>query len=298
MIGSPKVPRRSGSFFSAGATISENFQNSGLRFEKLQLNHVRRTGIASPGGFSELPLTAGDVPRILRRISVKSITVTELADILRGISRSNLLSLTAITDPDMTLRNNPFCTKDGRAWKPHVRKVSFLTGALINVSYSRMVNARRLKEYAEQLRPQGDLPVREHNPRAWGKHETDGPLVAHTVGEDARLYLHVVVQRRWDHFFDSRTDRKIRGDDFVDLHPWLNERDAGYKAQRLRSPVVVKDFTLTNLAEITANKIRYTIAPANAELDRYFPGTKPAAPVRRRVPSSPTRAKQRSGGRS
>lgn len=229
---------------------------------------------------------------------MQSITVTELADILRGISRSNLLSLTAITDPDMTLRNNPFCTQDGRLWKPHVRKVSFFTGALINCSYSRMVNARRLKEYAEQLLPQGDLPRREHNPRAWGQHEASGPLVTHVVGEDARLYLHLVVQRRWDHFFDARTDRKIRGEDLGDLQPWLNERDAGYKAQRLRSPVIVKDLTITNLAEITANKIRYTIAPANAELDRYFPGTQPAAPVRRKTKVSPTGARFRSGGRS
>jgi hypothetical protein len=206
-----------------------------------------------------------------------SITVDELAEILRGISRSNLLSITAITDPDMTVRRNPFCSQDGRRWKSHVRKVSFLTGALINVSYSRIVNSRRLKEYAEQLRPGTDLQPRQTHPRAWGEHETAGPLVTHTVGDDHRLYLHLVVQGRWDHFFDQRTGRKIRGEDFDDLKPFLNDRDAGYRSQGLRSPVIVKDFALANLAEITANKIRYTIAPAATELQTYFPAKPKAA---------------------
>lgn len=223
---------------------------------------------------------------------MQSIAAAQLEAILRRISRSNMLSFTALTDPDMRKRHNPYCTKHGRQWISNVRKVSFLVSSLINVSFNRIVDRRRLAEFKSTGHPK---PPRQRNPRAWGQHETDGPLVCHEVNGDTRLYLHVMVQRRFDHFFDTVTNTKI---DPADLAGWLNPRDSGYANQRLKTPVVVKDFALKNVAELTANGQRYTIAPAATELDRYFPRTKPTAKTRRRVNLSSTNAVQPTGGRS
>jgi len=211
---------------------------------------------------------------------MESIDTVELEAVLSGIPRANMLSISAVTDPDMRSRHNPFCTQDGRRWVSHVRKVSFLSGALINVSYNNMVDKRRLQEYAAYR--SGCKLISQRNPRAWGVNRDDCPLVAHTVSGEQRLYLHVVVQHRVDHFFDVRTGRKIRGEDFADLLPFLNERDSGYASQKLRCPVVVKDFRLENVAEITANKVRYSIAPAAEELAAYFPRPKPTVTRRAR----------------
>lgn len=223
---------------------------------------------------------------------MQSIDALKLEDILRRISRSNMVSFTAITEPDMRKRDNPYCTKHGRQWVSNVRKVSFLVSSLINVSFNRIVDRRRLEEfqYSGQLKPS-----RKRNPRAWGAHESDGPLVFHEVNGDSRLYLHVVVQRRFDHFFDTTTNKKLQPSD---LAGWLNPRDSGYANQGLNRPVVVKDFALKNVAELTANGNRYTIAPAATELERYLPRTKPTATASRRRATVSSPKHQPAGGRS
>lgn len=199
------------------------------------------------------------------------------------------MSFAAITDPDMRRRENPYCTKDGRKWIGHVRKVSILAGALINCSYGRVVANRRRKEYHGVGGPSKQTP----HPRNWGKHVRQTPLVQHEVAGELRLYLHVIVQYRRDHFFDSRDRSRIRPSDLSD---WLNDRDTGYEHQQLTNPVIVKDFRLSTLAELTINRTRYTIAPAATELQSYLPDkASPAASQQQRRPRQSTKGRPAKG---
>lgn len=202
-----------------------------------------------------------------------SIKTSELESLLMATPRSSFISLTAVTEPDMRKRHNPYCSQNGRRWDSHVRKVSILSGALINCSYDNVVDQRRLKEHLSANRP-GRPGGRRRNPRAWGRHVDHSPLVTHTVAGEARIYLHTIVQRRFDHFFDDRDNERIP---VAELEDWLNERDTGFRHQKLNQPVIVKDWTLSNVAELTLNRQRYRIAPAVHQLDAFLPRTKPTA---------------------
>lgn len=199
---------------------------------------------------------------MVEHVRVVSTTQLQLERILMATSRSQFVSLTAVTDPDMRKRNNPFVGV--------VRKVSMVVG-VICWNYASAVNRQRVREAGSAA----STTRFESVPRHWGSRIKGTPLVSHVSAGDGQtvLYLEVKVQSRTVHYFDRDTHCSINRDD---LHPFLTSRETESNRQGVDRQIVLRDFRLTNIAELTLAGIRYTIAPAATELQNYFPKAKAA----------------------
>lgn len=186
---------------------------------------------------------------------IRSITQRELERMLMATDRCQFVSLTCITDPEMRKRNNPFFGA--------VRKVSIASG-VVCWQYERTVNRQRSREGAPT-----DFKARR---RAWGSRIKNTPLVSHVTadGGETRLYLEVKIERSHAHYFDRTTGKKIEGDSLEALRKYFPKR-SGSGRQHVERPVVLRDYRILNIAELTIAGKRYKIAPADAELAQYFP---------------------------
>lgn len=205
---------------------------------------------------------------------MKSITQSELEALLFATKETQFVSFVSVTDPDMRKRDNPH---------PDARKVSIVVGC-INWTYSRTVNRQRGREQKVM-----DFRALE---RKWGTRVKGCPLVSHVVADqgETRLYLEVKVERRNFLYFEPETAKRI---DAKLLEPFLKEPDPNPR-QDLEREIVLRDYRLLNIAELTLGGEQYRIAPAAAELLTYIPAPKPKAkrPYRRRTPSTSSRSKR------
>jgi len=181
---------------------------------------------------------------------VKTITVEELKDLLRRTTRTQIVSLTTVTNPAMRKSGNPF---------PNARKVSIATG-IICWRYSRAVNNQRVRE--------DKTPDFKALKRQWGRKLKRNPLVSlRKKGSGVHHYLDLKLERRTELFFDAETKKKITKDQLL---PWLQKRAPQWR-QGLWKEVVLRDFALPNIAEISVNGEQYRIAPAIDEVQSYIP---------------------------
>lgn len=201
-----------------------------------------------------------------------SISQSELESLLYRTPDCQFISLTAVTDPKMRKRHNPY---------PDARKVSLVVG-VINWQYARTVNRQRGREQKRM-----DFQAVE---RAWGTRVKHTPLVSHVVGDagETRLYLEIKIERRSTFYFDRHTHQRL--DDAV-LAPFLIE-PGSQPRQDLEREIVLRDFALAHIAELAMRGEQYTIAPAASELQLYFPAPKPSPRTRgrRRQPSTARRS--------
>jgi hypothetical protein len=196
---------------------------------------------------------------------MQSITQSQLAALLYATSKTQLVSLVSVTEPAMRKRGNPYAT---------ARKVSLITG-VVNFSYSRAVNRQRAREYAgrgpSQRPPQRFRALR----RSWGKRIQNTPLVSLEVeteeDTELELYLEVKCERRHFLFFDPKTRKRIQ--DEV-ISPFLRKHERNPR-QGLEREVVLRDYRLDHIAELTIAGSQYRISPASTELLRYLPPKKP-----------------------
>jgi len=199
---------------------------------------------------------------------VISISQSQFESLLFATHSCQFISLTAVTDPAMRKRQNPYLG---------ARKVSLVVGA-INWQYSRTVNRQRGRE--QKLM---DFKALE---RTWGTRIKQTPLVSHVCGPDGetRLYLEVKIERRSTFYFDRNTHQRI---DEAAIEPFLTKPDEQPR-QGLDREIVLRDFALKNIAELSMAGEQYTIAPAASELQLYFPAPKPSPPKRgrRRTPTT------------
>jgi hypothetical protein len=186
---------------------------------------------------------------------VKTITVEELKELLKKTGRTQFISLTTITTPNMRKRGNPF---------PNARKLSLCVGA-INWRYSRSVNRQRIRE--------DKTPDFIAKTRQWGRKLKRNPLVSlRKKKQGMSYYLDLKLERRTELFFDSETRRKITKDELL---PWLIS-PSPQRRQGLFKEVILRDFSLTNIAEISVNGEQYRIAPAIDEVQLYIPAPRAA----------------------
>ncbi|GAB5444348.1 MAG: hypothetical protein Fues2KO_46970 [Fuerstiella sp.] len=190
---------------------------------------------------------------------VQAITQRKLEQMLMATNRCQFISLASITDPDMRKRNNPY--------HGSVRKVTFARG-VINWQYERTVRRQQVREgQAESL---ADADFKAHA-RQWGSRIKHTPLVSHTAGADGeqRLYLELKREAFTPHYFDRNTGQRLTDIQLAELDKFLREERPG--RQPVAKPVVLRDYRLDRIAELTMSGTRYTIAPAATELQTYFP---------------------------
>jgi len=207
---------------------------------------------------------------------VSSIPQTKLESLLFGVSRCAFISFTAITTPDMR--------RTGNKYADTARKVTIGRGEIC-WRYSSAVNRQRARENSD--RPKRALTRFVAQARKWGSRLKGTPLVSYTSPTDKTrlLYLEIKVEARTEHYFDSKTRKRIPA---TKINPFLKSASA-QPQQGVNREIVLRDYRLDHLAELTLNGTRYTIAPAAADLLKFFPAPKPTrakapakAPVQRR----------------
>jgi hypothetical protein len=213
---------------------------------------------------------AGFAASVLADAVVKSITQSELEALFFATDKTQFVSFVSVTDPSMRKRENPYSK---------ARKVSLVVG-VVNWTYSKTVNRQRGRE-------QKVMNFRALE-RKWGTRVKGTPLVSHVVADqgETRLYLEVKVERRTFLYFDSETRERI---DEAAIEPFLKDPDPNPR-QDLDREIVLRDYRLISIAELTLGGEQYRIAPAADELLTYIPAPKPEAA---RSGWSPDRAKKR-----
>lgn len=158
---------------------------------------------------------------------------------LLKVQGCKFVGLTAITDPEMRVRKNPY--------KNRVIKVCRVN-ACINWRYAPAVNRQRIRE-AKPADFKAEL-------RKWGARVERCPLVIHVEDDLPRLYLEVKVEGFSAKYFDTITDEEIP---FEKLAPYFPKRRP--TRQKLEKTVVLKDYRLDHIAELRIDKEVWRIEP-------------------------------------
>lgn len=166
------------------------------------------------------------------------LTLPELTKRLLDFPATQFVGLVAVHEPFMRAKSNPFAGK--------VLEVSRANGA-INFKYSRTVNKQRKREDKP-----ADFVACE---RVWGNPIQGCPLIFH-FSDAPHLYLELKRERieRW--FYHSETLEPIAESE---LTPFLKRR--GKSRQKLNREIVLRDYRLDHIAEITINGETLQIDP-------------------------------------
>ncbi len=188
---------------------------------------------------------------------------------LLALRETQFIGLRAITEPDWaTRRNNPFVKT--------VLQVSRANGA-INWRYARSVNRQRVREDKH--------PDFKSDERAWGNPVALCPLVVHLL-DTAHFYLEMKRERveRW--YFDVDTLKQVPE---TEVLPYLKRRKPS--RQGLDREVILRDYRLDHIAEITINGETWKIDPCWWKLMALRSIWQPPAVAPEQVPPAASRKK-------
>jgi len=164
----------------------------------------------------------------------------ELAELLRSVRGSSIVSIESCTEPRLLAKHpvsgqpNPF--------RNNVVKVSRVNG-IIGWQYERSVNRQRTREEM--------TPDFESLPRKWGFRLPGTPLVEH----EGRLYIELKVHQSLGHRYETLDGREL---DDADIEPYLPQHSAG--RQGVRGEVILRDYALENILSIKMNGKTYIIS--------------------------------------
>jgi hypothetical protein len=177
------------------------------------------------------------------------ISQRKLASLLLGIANCQFVGLTALTVPDMRKTRNPHA---GRTVK-----ISRVNGP-INWRYSASVQA--------QLRREGKADAFKAFPRVWGRRVKDCPLVVHANDDGTHLYLEMKVEQRSVGYFNTETFQRIPEEEIA---KFLKKKKPS--RQGTDKEIVLKDFRIDHISEITIARDSYIITPLWFEQQTYLP---------------------------
>lgn len=173
-----------------------------------------------------------------------NLTLRELQKQLTQVSASQAIALTAVHEPEMRQRGNPFRGK--------VLKRSRVNG-FINFRYQTTVR----KQQKREQQPTDFIAL----PRKWGQRVRGCPLVLH-VAEELQLYLEVKIERVERLYFDAITFEPI---DEKQLASFFKKKRPS--RQKLNRPVELRDYRLDHVAEVRLAGQVWRVAPVSWLLD-------------------------------
>lgn len=175
-----------------------------------------------------------------------TLTIPELREKLESLRGSTMISIVARTE--VKLVGGKKCPLAG------LEKQSYVNG-VINWSYENAVNNQRVREDQPTNR-QGEVIHFKPLPRTWGQrlHAESGHLLP-TVEHKGEFYLEVKVQRSLAHrYFLGKVEKTDE-----EVNPHLPERKESAR-QMVEKPVILRDYKLTSIEQITLNGETYEIA--------------------------------------
>jgi hypothetical protein len=173
---------------------------------------------------------------------IRRYTAEELREILMELRGAKAATIFAKTEPKMRKTDNPYI---GR-----VLKHSQVNG-MVNWHYENSVNNQRERE--------GHGEIFEALPRKWGTRikRPDGtltPLVEHK----GQWYLEVKVQQTIRHEYRFvGTERKLNRISMEELRKFLTERTGEGARQELEKVVILRDYALENIYQLTLDGQEY-----------------------------------------
>lgn len=169
-----------------------------------------------------------------------NLTLRELQQQLTKVSAAQAIALTAVHEPEMRQRGNPYRGK--------VLKRSRVNG-FINFRYQTTVR----KQQKRELQPTDFVAA----PRKWGQRVRGCPLVLH-VADDLQLYIEVKIERVERLYFDAVTFAPI---DEKQLAPYFKKKRPS--RQKLNKPVELRDYRLDHVAEVRLSGQVWRVAPVS-----------------------------------
>ena len=175
--------------------------------------------------------------------------------LLFGLDSCQFVGFTALTTPDMKKTLNPFFGT--------TVKISRVNG-VVNWKYSSSVNKQLVRE--------GKADAFKAFPRTWGQRINNCPLVCHINEDGVRLYVEVKVERRDVGYFDTETLERVPESALKKfLKPDSESRQGTEKT------IVLRDYRLDHIAEMTIAKETYRVLPLWYEHAVYLPAPTPPA---------------------
>jgi len=158
------------------------------------------------------------------------------------------ISFTATTEP---------CLKKGHPFGNRLRKTSYVSG-MIGWVYENAVNNQRNREGRPIDPLTGEVEHFTADARKWGMRyrRPDGSLspFVHHKGEQ---YLEVKVQKSLRHFYHLENGQPIGAKGRKIVREFLAKKEEG-KRQKVERPVILRDYNLKNIREVTINGETHT----------------------------------------
>ena len=178
------------------------------------------------------------------------ITVTEFAARMAAFNKTAMATVEAVTPPhNMRKTGNPLA---GR-----VMIHSVVNGVIGSWNYESAVNHQRMREENPQTQEEADaVPYFESLPRDWGRRIPESALVAYNSKE----YLEVQVNK-----WLSRTylvdGRAATPEEVAIIREHSRAKKDGER-QELEKPIILRDYTLTNIRSIKVGGKMIQVVPA------------------------------------
>lgn len=172
-----------------------------------------------------------------------ALTYSQLVASLRQNKSCTAVTITSETIPKMRKTNNPYFGM--------VRKVSRVNG-LIGWEYENAVNNQRERE--------GHGEVFFSEPRAWGMKIGGTPLVQH----NGEFYLELKVQKVLFTEYQHIEGHAVAPEN---LKPFLPERSGESSRQETEKEIVLRDYKVSSLRQITYRGQNIDVVPEPVNLD-------------------------------
>jgi len=167
------------------------------------------------------------------------ITRNQLANNLKDMDQTVLATIRTCTVPDMKKTNNPFWGK--------VRKLQDMQACVGSWQYSKAVNARRKKEWENDLLSDDSTPKPEKfvpAKRQWGERVANTPYVEH----NGQLYVELSVIKCLRQVYLDENGNELSKEL---LAPFFKNNEKEGARQDLDKPVIVRDVKIDNVVSIT-----------------------------------------------
>jgi len=189
---------------------------------------------------------------------IKEISRRQLVDLFFKIELkgTNFVQVLTKTTPNMNKTDNPFYQKSDKTFLVH--KISD-TNCQIGWWYDNAVNNRRQKE--------GNTAVFEQKARTWGQHmvnpinyKVSKIMIDHKnkQGQYKQYAQLRTLDVKATEYRYNLTNNPLDGQALSLLNNFLVKRQKT-KTQNLEQDIIVSDYNLDNILQITINKVKYIV---------------------------------------
>ncbi len=173
---------------------------------------------------------------------MKTISQTQLRDILAAKRGASFVTISALTDARARKTGNPFLA---------ILKLSKVNGT-INANYENSVNRQLAREGKEQL-------TFTAKPRAWGQRIEGTPLVEHK----GKYYLSILPRHaRKPFFFGKTAEGFLKQVAKSAIESFLPPVRSSAEAQGVDKEVVTRDFSLESIGAIAIDGEQFRVRSA------------------------------------